>query len=77
VETKLAAADESGDTEAAVEAAVEPGRVPSAAQIEGLFAGLSVRTSPRGGVVIEAPPEAAAALSALLEGVARLLKGKR
>lgn len=75
MESKLAAADESGDTEAAVDAATEPGRAPSAAQIEGLFTGLSVRTTPRGGVVIEATPEAAAALSALLEGVGRLLKG--
>jgi hypothetical protein len=42
--------------------------------VRGLFAQLQVRREPSGKVVIEAPPEAAGALSALFEGMAALLQ---
>jgi hypothetical protein len=42
------------------------------AQIPALFGSVRVSRSRDGGMVLEAPPEAAAALSALLSGMAQL-----
>jgi len=45
-----------------------------AADVRSLFSQLRIRREPTGNVVIEAPPEAASALSALFEGIAALLQ---
>ncbi|MEN8183683.1 MAG: DEAD/DEAH box helicase [Myxococcota bacterium] len=79
----LEASDESQDVPAAsagerVEMAPAPGFeavLPAAAQIGHLFSQLRIRPSANGGVSIQAPPEAAAGLAALFEGVAQILKG--
>ena len=42
-------------------------------EIRGLFSRLEIRPSPSGGVTFEAPPEVAASLAALFEGLARTL----
>jgi hypothetical protein len=78
IDATIAAADESGDRLDAVqrEAETEPvtAAPPSAAAVERLFAGLAVRQTPQGGLIIEAPPETAAALAALLSGMAGVLR---
>jgi hypothetical protein len=43
-------------------------------EVRRLFSSLSIRRSDSGGVVIEAPPEAAATLGALFEGMAAMLR---
>ncbi len=79
------APDEAGgaDGEAGLEAAASaplarPERHASAAakgaSVPELFARLRVTRTPAGGVVIEAPPEAAASLASLFEGMARLIQ---
>ncbi len=42
-------------------------------QIRGLFSRLEIRSNPSGRVVFEAPPDVAASLSALFEGMAKML----
>jgi hypothetical protein len=53
---------------------IEPRALPSMGEVRQLFAQLEVRRQQNGRVVIEAPPEAASALSALFEGMATLLQ---
>ena len=48
--------------------------LPSGAEVKSLFAALQIRPGAAGGVVIEAPAEAAAGLAALFEGMAQLLR---
>jgi hypothetical protein len=57
-------------------AAAAAARAPSV-PVRELFSRLSVRRTEGGGVAIEAPPEAAAELAALFEGMARLIAGAR
>ena len=59
IEAVVAAGDESAD---------------SAAAIQRLVAGVTVRRTASGGLVIEAPPEAASTLGALFSGMAQLLQ---
>ncbi len=61
--------------------AVDQSRAPSAAAtrptdetIRELFGAITVRQTERGGIAIEAPPEAAAALVSVFEGMANLLR---
>ncbi len=49
--------------------------LPSSVAVRELFAKLSVRRTDSGAVTLEAPPEVAASLVALLEGMARLIAG--
>jgi hypothetical protein len=42
--------------------------------VQGLLARVQVRATPGGGLVLEAPPEAAQALASLFAGMARLLE---
>ncbi|MBI5628554.1 MAG: SWF/SNF helicase family protein, partial [Candidatus Rokubacteria bacterium] len=81
VDGMVGAADESQDVVAAaapassVQAASAPAPVlPSAADVKSLFSTLEIRRTERGGIRIEAPPEAAATLAALFEGMASLLR---
>jgi superfamily II DNA or RNA helicase len=48
--------------------------IPSSDEVREFFAQLQVRRAPSGGVVIEAPAEAASTLGALFEGMAALLR---
>jgi hypothetical protein len=48
--------------------------LPSATDVQVLFSALHIRRTERGGISIEAPPEAAATLAALFEGMASLLR---
>ncbi|MEK7446974.1 MAG: hypothetical protein AABZ70_19165, partial [candidate division NC10 bacterium] len=48
--------------------------LPSAAEVQRLFAGLTVQRAAHGGLVIEAPPETASTLAALFSGLAQLLQ---
>ena len=68
----MTAGDESGDTPAPP--APGPGPLPSAAEVQRLFAGLTVQRAAHGGLVIEAPPETASTLAALFSGLAQLLQ---
>jgi len=69
----VAAGDESHDVALATIAnAPEP--ADSAAAIQRLVAGVTVRRTASGGLVIEAPPEAASTLGALFSGMAQLLQ---
>jgi hypothetical protein len=77
----LEAADESRDAPAAPEAVatVDRAEVPAllsqgVTDVRGLFSQLQVRREPSGKVIIEAPAEAASALSALFEGLASLIQ---
>jgi hypothetical protein len=80
----LEEADDPGPIEMAARTQPQPGRAPSSGEgepaapsaggVQRLFASLEVRHTPEGKVRIEAPPEAAAALSALFEGMARMLR---
>ena len=81
VDGMLGAADESQDVVAApapapsAQAVSAPAAVlPSAADVKSLFSALEIRRTERGGISIEAPPEAAATLAALFEGMASLLR---
>ncbi len=83
-EPLLDAADESRDQVAALseEASRAPAptpvpdapRAPATGDVRQLFSQLQIRREGDGKVVIEAPPEAASALSALFEGMAALLQ---
>jgi hypothetical protein len=72
IEAVVAAGDESLDARGADDTAPAP--IPSAADIERFVSGLSVRRTPQGGLVIEAPGEAASTLGALFSGMAQLLR---
>jgi len=48
--------------------------LPSATDVKSLFSVLEIRRTERGGISIEAPPEAAATLAALFEGMASMLR---
>jgi superfamily II DNA or RNA helicase len=72
IDALVTAGDESGDTPAL--AAPRPGPLPSAAEVQRLFAGLTVQRAAHGGLVIEAPPETASTLAALFSGMAQLLQ---
>jgi superfamily II DNA or RNA helicase len=81
VDGMVSAADESQDVVAAiasapsVQVASAPAAVlPSAADVRSLFSALEIRRTERGGISIEAPPEAAATLAALFEGMASMLR---
>jgi superfamily II DNA or RNA helicase len=69
VDAVVASADESRDAPGAP----APDLLPSPAGLQRLVAGVSVRRTARGGLVIEAPPETASALAALFGGMAQLL----
>ena len=76
------AADESQDVAAvapasSAQAASAPAAVPlSAVNVKSLFSTLEIRRTERGGISIEAPPEAAATLAALFEGMATMLRAQ-
>jgi hypothetical protein len=80
----LETSDDTGvaETASTPQATAEPARppsgsepaAPSASDVQRLFASLEVRRTAKGKVRIEAPPEAAAALSSLLGGLARMLE---
>jgi hypothetical protein len=72
IEALVTAGDESRDAPAPT--APEPTPTPSAADVQRLFAGLTVQRTGRGGLVIEAPPETASTLAALFAGMAQLLQ---
>ena len=78
----VSAADESQDVAAAApapsaQAVSAPAAVPpSAMDVKSLFSTLEIRRTERGGISIEAPPEAAATLAALFEGMATMLRAQ-
>jgi SNF2 family DNA or RNA helicase len=72
IESMVAAGDESRD--AAITAAATPEPSDSAAAIQHLVAGVRVRRTAGGGLIIEAPPETASTLAALFSGMAQLLQ---
>jgi SNF2-related domain/Helicase conserved C-terminal domain len=72
IEAVVAAGDESRDVVGA--AGDGPAPIPSAAEIQRLVSGLTVQRTGSGGLVIEAPPEAASTLAALFSGMAQLLE---
>jgi hypothetical protein len=72
VDSVVAAGDESRDVPVA--APPGAGSQPSAADIQRLVSGLNVQRTANGGLVIEAPPEAASTLAALFSGMAQLLE---
>jgi hypothetical protein len=83
LETWLGDGAEAGeeDDRAADRASEDPGcsgteadRVERAPDLAGLFAALAVERTASGGLHIDAPPEAAAALASLLEGLAATLR---
>jgi hypothetical protein len=66
-----------GDVSPSTESAPTPPApaVATAADLRRLFSQLEIQPSPRGGIRIEAPAEAASALVALFEGLAHALRG--
>ena len=64
-----------GDPAHAAQAAAAGETVLSAVGLRELFSQLEVRPTAKGGIALEAPPEAASTLAALFEGLARMLKG--
>ncbi len=72
IEAVVAAGDESRDAADAASPGTES--MPPAADIQRLVAALSVQRTATGGLVIEAPPEAASTLAALFSGMAQLLQ---
>ena len=72
IEAVVAAGDESCDV--AIVTATAPEPADSAATIQRLVAGVTVRRTASGGLVIEAPPETASTLGALFSGMAQLLQ---
>ncbi len=81
VEGMVGAADESQDVASApapppsvAAASVPAAALPSATDVKVLFSALQIRRTERGGISIEAPPEAAATLAALFDGMASLLR---
>lgn len=73
IEAVMAAGDESRDVPLAT-IATAPAPADSAAVIQRLVAGVTVRRTASGGLVIEAPPSAASTLGALFAGMAQLLQ---
>ena len=72
LERMVAAADESADGPSEEPpAAPEP---PTPDQVRELFSGVRLRPKKDGGIVIDAPPQAAATLAALFEGMAGMLR---
>jgi len=71
IDAVVAAGDESRDAPG-IAGPLEP--MPSAADIQRLMSGLTVRRIANGGLVIEAPREAASTLGALFSGMAQLLQ---
>lgn len=72
----VAAADESRDVEPEAPAEEIPSRpLPGAEDVLKLFSKIAMRHSENGGLVIEAPTEAASTLAALFEGLAGMLRG--
>jgi superfamily II DNA or RNA helicase len=76
VEAVVAAGDEAGDRQAPPLEADTAGQAPgpSPAEMQRLFAGLSVQRTAKGGLIIEAPPDTASTLAALFSGMAELLQ---
>ncbi|MBN2370337.1 MAG: DEAD/DEAH box helicase [Vicinamibacteria bacterium] len=76
IERVVTAADESRDVPGEMEAPAPSltGALPPASEIRGLFSKLAIRPGEDGGIHIDAPPEAAAGLAALFEGMARMLR---
>jgi hypothetical protein len=72
IQAVVAAGDESCDIAGVAAPQAEP--VLSAAEIQRLVSGLTVQRTASGGLVIEAPPEAASTLAALFSGMAQLLQ---
>ncbi len=72
IDAVVAAGDESRD--APVEAAPGPAPIPSAADIQRMVSGLTVKRAANGGLVIQALPETASTLGALFSGIAALLQ---
>jgi hypothetical protein len=72
IDAMVSAGDESRDARAAAPPVTEV--VPSAAEIQRLVSGLTVRRTNGGGLVIEAPPRTASTLAALFSGMAQLLQ---
>ena len=70
IEAVVAAGDESGD----VAIATVPEPSDAAATLQRLVAGVTVRRTANGGLLIEAPPDAASTLGALFSGMAQLLQ---
>jgi superfamily II DNA/RNA helicase len=68
IERVFEASDESRD------AKEEPVVAPSSDEIRKLFSSVAVRRTDRGGLVIEAPPEAASTLAAVFQGFAQMLQ---
>ena len=72
IDTIVTAGDESRDAPASAKPESEP---PAFAQdVQRLFSGVTVQRTARGGLVIEAPPEAASTLAALFSGMAQLIQ---
>ncbi len=67
IDAIVAAGDESRDAPGAAP-------LPSAPEVERLFAGVTVQRTSGGGLVITAPPETASTLVAVLKGMAQLLQ---
>ncbi|HUI62918.1 MAG TPA: DEAD/DEAH box helicase, partial [Steroidobacteraceae bacterium] len=81
VDGMVGAADESQDVAGAPEppltlpaVSAPAAALPSATDVKALFSALEIRRTERGGISIEAPPEAAATLAALFEGMASMLR---
>ena len=72
IDAVVAAGDESRDAPGIAGPPLEP--MPSAAEIQRLVSGVTVRRTAQGGLVIEAPREAASTLGALFSGMAQLLQ---
>jgi len=73
VEQLVSAGDESADTDRSASTQAAPTPLPAPAEVRDLFAALTIEPTAAGGVRIEAPPEAAATLGALFEGLGQLL----
>ncbi|MEW5981107.1 MAG: DEAD/DEAH box helicase [Acidobacteriota bacterium] len=72
IDAIVAAGDEASDVPAPIPP--EGAAMPSAAGIQRLLSGLTMRPTGGGGLVIEAPPDTAATLAALFSGIAQLLQ---
>jgi hypothetical protein len=72
IEAMVAAGDESRDVALATVTALQPS--DSAATIRRLVAGVTVRRTGGGGLLIEATPESASTLAALFSGMAQILQ---
>src|SRR5439155_23482245 len=72
IDAVVAAGDESRDAPGIAGPPLEP--MPSAAEIQRLVSGVTVRRTAQGGLLIEAPREAASTLGALFSGMAQLLQ---